>query len=72
MIPHKKFIATLVRPRQRIALPIELDLSFGMRRYKMLLTEERGTFPVFHRERGRYMLPESLVEERHRDGSSSL
>lgn len=57
-VPHKRFIMALVRRRREVTLPMELDFSFGMRNYQVLFTVERGVFPVFRRELGRYVLPE--------------
>ncbi|KAH7659259.1 Zinc finger CCHC-type protein [Dioscorea alata] len=57
--PHKKFISVLARQRQGVLLPLELDLSLGMRRYKILMTADKDDFPTFHRGWGRYVLPAS-------------
>lgn len=62
-VPHKRFLMVLVRRRFNVSLPVEIDFSFGMRRYKVIVTSERSTFPKFRREMGRYVLP-SLMEER--------
>lgn len=45
-----------------MSLPLELEFSFGMRKYQALITEERGILPKFSREGGRYVLP-GLEEE---------
>lgn len=61
-VPYKRFLMVLVRRRFNVSLPVEIDFSFGMRRYKVIVTSERSTFPKFRRELGRYVLP-SLMEE---------
>ncbi|XP_039138075.1 uncharacterized protein LOC120275526 [Dioscorea cayenensis subsp. rotundata] len=58
--PHKKFVKALVRRRRGVVLPMELDFSFGMRRYFILFTEERGVLPEFCRTSGRYVLWETI------------
>lgn len=55
-IPHMMFMRALISCRFGISLPVEIDFSFGMRLYKVLITDERGGFPIFMWERGRYML----------------
>lgn len=60
--PHKYFISALVHRRVGISLPVELDLSLGMRRYSVLITGERESHPLFRRELGRYVLPEPGME----------
>lgn len=37
---------------------MELDFSFGMRRYQVLITKERGALPTFNRSAGRYVMTE--------------
>lgn len=44
-------------------LPLEQDFSFGMRRYLVLINEERGSFPVFDRGVRRYVLKAASEEE---------
>ncbi|XP_039136834.1 receptor-like protein EIX2 [Dioscorea cayenensis subsp. rotundata] len=57
-VPHKRFITALVRLRARISLLLEVDLSLGMSKYHVLIAEDRGEFMKFHRDLGRYVLPE--------------
>lgn len=40
--PNKSFISALVRRWLDVTLPVELDLSFGMRHYQVLITGDRG------------------------------
>lgn len=42
-----------------MSLSFELELKMGMRCYFVLLTGERGVLPIFRRELGKYVLPES-------------
>lgn len=55
-VPHKGFLSVLICCRSGVKLPLELDFSFGMRRYLVLITDERGVFPAFNRVAGRYEL----------------
>lgn len=57
-VPHKRFITVLVRRRFDVKLPLELDLSLGMRRYPIIFTGERAAYPSFRRDLGRYVLEE--------------
>ncbi|KAH7690551.1 Zinc finger CCHC-type protein [Dioscorea alata] len=57
--PHKIFISALVRRRHGVALPLELDLSYGMRRYHIIITSDRCKLPRFRRDLGRYVLAAS-------------
>lgn len=41
---------------------MELDFSFGMRRYQVLIIEERRELPMFNRTVGRYELSKTLGE----------
>lgn len=54
--PHKRFLTVLIRRRRSVALSLELDFSFGMRRYQVLIVEERGVLPWFNLEARRYVL----------------
>lgn len=53
---HKQFISAMVRHRMGVTLPLELDFIYGMRRYQVLFTGERGMLPVYHRDVGRFIL----------------
>lgn len=48
--PHKSFISVLVRCRNRVALPHEIILSFGMRKFIVLITDNHLPFPTFRRD----------------------
>lgn len=56
--PHKEFLSVLVRRREGVALPMEIELSLGMRRYVVLVTGERCVHPVYRRELGHFVLTE--------------
>lgn len=45
--PHKSFLSVLVRCHHRTSLPFEVSLSFGMRRFIVLITDNRLPFPNF-------------------------
>lgn len=54
--PHKNFVSVLVRRQSVVSLPMELDFSMGMRRYNMIFTDERLSFPVYRKELSRYVI----------------
>lgn len=54
---HKQFITALVRRRAGVSLPLAIDVSLRMRRYIVIITGDRGLFPVFLQELGRYAFP---------------
>lgn len=56
---HKRFISVLVRCRASISLPLEFEVSLGMRRYVVVVTSDRCSLPVFNRELGRYVVTEA-------------
>lgn len=56
--PHKHFISVLVRQRAGVSLPMEIELSLGMRRYVVLLTGDRSGLLVFRRDFGQFVLTE--------------
>lgn len=60
-VPHKKFITALIRRPRGAMLPMEVDFSLGMRKYQVLITTDKGAFPKFRRDLGRYVLP--IVDE---------
>lgn len=60
---HKRFVTVVVRRRRGMVLPFGLDFSFGMRRYQVLITEERWSSPTFDRAAGSYVLPEVTEED---------
>lgn len=55
-IPHKRFISTLVRRRAGVSVPMEIELSLGMRKYMVLITGEREILSKLHNGLGRYVL----------------
>lgn len=61
--PHKRFISLLVSRHFGVILPIEMDLSLGMRKYSIIFTSEQGAFSSFRRELGRYDLLEEHAGE---------
>lgn len=52
---HKAFLSVLVRCRHRVILPHELILSFGMRKFIVLIIDNRLPFPVFRRDLEKYI-----------------
>lgn len=63
---HKRFLSVLVRRRFGVSLPMEMDLSLGMRKYSVIFTAERAPHPLFKRDLGRYVLSESVGEAERR------
>lgn len=61
-LPHKRFISALVRRRVGVALPLELNLSLGMRKYSVIFTGDRDVFLIFQRDLYRYVLSEKRVD----------
>lgn len=57
-VPHKRFITALVRRRVGSMLPMELDFSFGMRKFQILIVGERGEHPKFSHAAGKYFFSE--------------
>ncbi|KAH7689328.1 Zinc finger CCHC-type protein [Dioscorea alata] len=55
--PNKSFISALVRRKPEVVLPFEIDLSYGMRCYNVIITGDKGEFPRFRRDLGRFVLP---------------
>lgn len=53
--PHKAFLSVLVRCRHRVILPHEMFLSFGMRKFIILITDNRLPFSVFRRDLEKYV-----------------
>lgn len=48
--PHKAFLSVLVRCHHRTLLPCEVSLSFGMRKFVILITDNKLSFPTFRRD----------------------
>lgn len=59
---NKRFISALIRRRRGTSLPVELDLSLGMRRYLVILTEDKGVQPTYKLELGHFVLPDRSVD----------
>lgn len=51
-----------MRCRARVLLPLEIDVSLGMRRYIVIITGDRGLFPVFLPELGCYAFLEEETD----------
>lgn len=54
-------------------VPLEIEVSLGLRKYIVIITSDRGLFPVFRRELGHYALPvmETELEEGMTEGRRS-
>lgn len=70
-LPHNRFLLVLVCGRAGVSLPLELDLSLGMRKYLILVMGDRGTLPIFRHELGRYSLPYPIVGDGRLSNSRS-
>lgn len=55
--PHKSFLSVLVRCRHQVMIPHEMILSFGMRKFVVLITDNHLPFPTFRRDLDKYVLP---------------
>lgn len=53
--PHKAFLSVLVHCRHHVVLPHKLFQSFGMRKFIVLITDNRLPFPVFRRDLEKYI-----------------
>lgn len=67
--PHKAFFSVLVRCRLRVALPHEVEFSFGMRKFIILITDNRMPFTSFRKDLEKYCYP-MLGPARERSHSS--
>lgn len=54
--PIKNFILALILHQNSVALSHEVEFSFGMRRYPVLITDRRGALKKFHMEFKQYVL----------------
>lgn len=79
--PHKSFLSVLVRCRPRVALLHEVAFSFGMRKFLILITDNRLPFPSFRKDLEKYVYPATsptresshpTVEQQRGTGVSSL
>lgn len=52
----------LVHYRHHVVLPHELILSFGMRKFFVLITDNRLPFPTFLRDLEKYVLQSKIPE----------
>lgn len=48
--PHKAFLSVLVRCYNHAKIPFEVSLSFDMRKFTILITDNKLQFPSFHRD----------------------
>lgn len=53
---NKRFVSALVRRRPGTVLPMELDLNLGMRKYAVLITDDRGEQTRYRPDLGRFEL----------------
>lgn len=53
---NKCFVSALVRRRPGISLPIEIELNLGMRKYLVLLTDDKGKQTTYRADLGRFVL----------------
>lgn len=53
---NKQFVSALMRWRPRTTLPVEMELSLGMRKYLVLLTDDRGEQTKYRPDLGRFIL----------------
>lgn len=51
---HKRFISALVWRRVGVFLPLEVEVSLGIRKYVVIITSDHRIFSVFKQELGRY------------------
>lgn len=79
--PHKSFLFVLVRCRPCVVLPHEVAFSFGMRKFIILITDNKLPFPSFRKDLEKYVYlatsptRESLhvvVEQQRRMSASSF
>lgn len=55
---NKRFISALVHRRVGVSLPVELELSLGIRRYMVILMVDKGPQPVYCVDLNRFILPD--------------
>lgn len=53
---NKQFVSALIRRRPRTTLPVQMELSLGMRKYLVLLTDDRGEQTKYRPDLGRFIL----------------
>lgn len=57
--PHKAFLSVLVRYRPWIILPHEVSFSFGMRKFIVLITDNKLPFPIFRKDLEKFVYTEA-------------
>ncbi|XP_039139731.1 uncharacterized protein LOC120277049 [Dioscorea cayenensis subsp. rotundata] len=60
--PHKSFLSVFVRCHQRTSLPFEVSLSFGMRRFIVLITDNWLPFPTFRNDLEKFCYSSASLE----------
>lgn len=53
--PNKELFSILVRQKVNAGLPHEIELSFGMRKFFILITDLHAPFPTFRLELEKYI-----------------
>lgn len=53
--PHKSFLSVLVRCHRQARIPFEISLSFGMRMFTVLITDNKLPFPSFRRDSEKFV-----------------
>lgn len=54
---HKAFLSVLARYRPCVTLPHEVSLSFEMRKFIVLITENTLPFPIFRKDLEKFVYP---------------
>lgn len=55
--PHKSFLSVLVRRRPRVVLPHEVAFNFGMRKFLILITDNKLPFSSSSKDLEKYVYP---------------
>lgn len=55
--PHKSFLSVLVRRRPRVILPHEVAFNFGMRKFLILITDNKLPFSSSSKDLEKYVYP---------------
>lgn len=59
--PHKSFLSVLVRCNRQARLRFEVSLSFGMRMFTILITDNKLPFPSFRRDLEKFTYSSTLL-----------
>lgn len=59
---HKSFLSVLVRCHHRPSLPFEISLCLGMRRFMVLITDNRLSFPKFRLDLEKFCYSSTVLE----------